>query len=133
MAKIGLIRCEKNEDRCPLTSCLLSLRDGKQGFARYFKTELVGVFTCHCPGDCIAGQAQILKNKGADVIHMCTCAFAGKEDGQWVNDKGFCERVDELLWRVTEQTGLPSVKGTAHLPAGFTIRVFEHRDEVCHE
>lgn len=69
MAKIGLIRCEKNETRCPLTGCLNSLKNGVEGFCGHDQTELVGVFTCRCPGDGLADLAKILKSKGADTIH----------------------------------------------------------------
>ena len=51
MTKIGIIRCEKNAEKCPLTNCLKTLRDTKEGFAGYEHAELVGIFTCRCPGD----------------------------------------------------------------------------------
>ena len=40
MANIGIIRCEKNAQRCPLTNCIKSLRNCQQGFADYSDTEL---------------------------------------------------------------------------------------------
>ena len=83
MKKIAMIRCEKNQDRCPLTSCFNCLREKKEGFSNYDETELAGVFKCRCPGDIAVEHAKILKSKGADVIHFCTCAFAKKKDGEW--------------------------------------------------
>ena len=49
MANIGIIRCEKNEDRCPLTNCLKSLRDTQEAFINYDSGELIGVFTLQMP------------------------------------------------------------------------------------
>lgn len=124
MAKIGLIRCEKNETRCPLTGCLNSLKNGVEGFCGHDQTELVGVFTCRCPGDDLADLAKILKSKGADTIHFCTCTFAHREDGKWVAGDGFCDHVDGILERVSSQVQIPCVKGTAHLPANYQPQVF---------
>jgi len=79
MTKVGIIRCEKNADRCPLTSGLKSLRDPAEGFSDYKDAELVGVFTCSCPGDNTGNLGKILKSKGAQIIHFCTCSFARKK------------------------------------------------------
>ena len=124
MAKIGLIRCEKNEARCPLTGCIKSMKDKVQGFSDHDQTELVGVFTCRCPGDGLVDMAKIMKSKGAETIHFCTCTFAHKEGGKWVAGGGFCNDVDHLLEHVSSQAQIPCVKGTAHLPEGYHPRVF---------
>ncbi len=60
MAKIALIRCYKYEIRCPLTGCLQCLKSCTEGFSTYVKTELMGVFTCQCPGDNVVEMANIL-------------------------------------------------------------------------
>ncbi len=125
MANIGLIRCEKNQDRCPLTSCFISLRDNKEAFARHEDgNTLVGVFTCHCPGDTAVNMAKILKSKGADVVHFSTCVFAGKQDGAWIAGRGFCDAAEELCSRVAREANIPCVLGSAHLPAGHTPKTF---------
>ncbi|WP_419655857.1 conserved uncharacterized protein, CGGC domain [Desulfosarcina variabilis str. Montpellier] len=124
MAAIGLIRCEKNENRCPLTGCLKSLENRVQGFSGHEQTELVGVFTCHCPGDDLIDKAKILKSKGADTIHICTCTFASKNDGAWVQGGGFCEKVDELMQNVSNEAQITCIKGTAHLPEGYQPQTF---------
>lgn len=124
MTKIGLIRCEKNEAQCPLTGCLTSLRTATQGFAGVRDPKLVGVFTCRCPGDGAAALAKILKSKGAEVIHWCTCAFARKSEGQWVLGQGLCPDLDALLARVAREAGTPCVKGSAHLPGGYVPELF---------
>lgn len=124
MTKIGIIRCEKNEEKCPLTGCINCLGQKAQGFQGYDETSLAGVFTCRCPGDNLENLAKILKAKGAEAIHMPTCAFANKVDGKWtLEGGGFCEDIDGLLERMREATGLPCVKGTAHLPEGYVPEI----------
>ena len=126
MTNIGIIRCEKNMDRCPLTSCFRSLSEKKEGFAIYDDCELAGVFTCRCPGEIAVNQAKILKAKGADAIHFCTCTFAKKGEKGWsMESGGFCEHIDELIEGVHEEAGIPCVKGTAHLPKDYTILTWD--------
>lgn len=125
MARIGIIRCEKNETRCPLTGCFKSLERGDQGFAvGQGPHELAGVFTCRCPGDNVGELAGILKAKGAERIHLCTCLFAGRENGAWAEGKGLCDQPDALARMAADGAGLPCVLGTAHLPGGYSPAVF---------
>jgi predicted metal-binding protein len=122
MTRAAIIRCEKNEDRCPLTSCLNCLLESKEGFAAYSDCKPAGIFTCRCPGDNIPEIATILKAKGADVIHFCTCAFSKKTDHGWtMTTGGFCDHLDEIVSQIHEKTGLPVIKGTAHLPKGYSL------------
>jgi len=125
MANIGLIRCEKNETRCPLTGCLQCLKSTTQGFSTHTETELMGVFTCQCPGDNVVEMAKILKSKGDEVIHFCTCTFARKDGPKWILDNGFCDHVDLLLHRISRDADITCIKGTAHLPEGYRPEVFE--------
>lgn len=120
-----MIRCEKNETRCPLTACFSSLDNSAQGFEGYENPTLSGVFTCRCPGDNIRELGKILKSKGAEAIHLCTCIFAHKEDGKWIMGDGFCDHADELAKQLAEAAGIPCVKGTAHLPEGYAPEVFK--------
>ncbi|SKA73623.1 Predicted metal-binding protein [Paucidesulfovibrio gracilis DSM 16080] len=120
MTKIGIIRCEKNEHACPLTNCFKCLTGTKQGFAGYEDCELAGVFTCRCPGDNVAELARILKAKGAEAIHFPTCTFAHKRKDGWELGDGFCPDMQRLMEQAGQSTGLPCVKGTAHLPEGYT-------------
>ena len=121
---IGLIRCEKNEKKCPLTGCFKCLEETTQGFAGYDNAKLVGVFSCRCPGDGIGNLGKILKAKGAEAIHLCTCTFAHREGGKWEMGRGFCDYTDNLLTTLSEATGLPCVKGSAHLPEGYAAESF---------
>jgi predicted metal-binding protein len=93
----------------------------KEGFARYDGCTPAGVFTCRCPGDNAVDLAKILKSKGAEAIHFCTCSFAKKSDDGWVTtESGFCDHIDDIIDAVFQETKIPCVKGTAHLPKGYT-------------
>ncbi len=126
MTKVGIVRCEKNIDRCPMTSCFQCLREKKEAFSIYDECILAGVFTCHCPGDVAIKLSKILKSKGAEVIHFCTCAFAKKTDKGWImEDGGFCEHIDDIIESVNKETGIPCVKGTAHLPKNYSVKTWD--------
>lgn len=122
MTKVGIIRCEKNENKCPLTNCFKCLDERTQGYTRYDETKLAGVFTCRCPGDNLPALAKILKAKGAETLHFATCIFANNKSGGWsLEGGGFCDnaRLEALMENITAATGLPCHKGTAHLPKDF--------------
>lgn len=125
MTRVALIRCEKNEERCPLTNCFKCMMENKEGFSGYNDCYPAGVFTCRCPGDNIAAQAKILKSKGAEVIHFCTCSFAQKTDEGWVYGNGFCDHLDDIMKTAHQASGLPCVKGTAHLPKGYAPEILK--------
>ena len=125
MTKSAIIRCEKNEERCPLTSCFKCMIESKEGFSGFDDCKPAGVFTCRCPGDNVIKLARIFKTKGAEVIHFCTCAFAKKTDDGWMAGGGFCDHLDEIIERVSKESGLPCVKGSAHLPKGYTPEIWK--------
>ena len=125
MANIGIIRCEKNEDRCPLTSCIKSLQNNGEGFKKYDSAALIGVFTCKCPGDNVANLGKILKSKGAEAIHFCTCTFSSKKESAWTLGDGFCNNTDSILKKLSAEVKVPCIKGTAHLPSGYQVEVYE--------
>jgi predicted metal-binding protein len=126
MTQVAIIRCEKNEKKCPLTSCLNCLLESKEGFAMHCDCMPAGIFTCRCPGDNVVDFAKIFKAKGADVIHFCTCAFSKRTDRGWIAaEGGFCDHLDEMILRIHDETGLPVVKGTAHLPKDYSLEVWE--------
>jgi len=121
---IGMIRCEKNEKRCPLTGCFKCLEETTEGFAGYDDARLVGVFTCRCPGDDVGNMGKILKAKGAEAIHLCTCTFAHKNEGKWHKGNGFCDHADDILRALSDATGLLCVKGSAHLPEDYRAETY---------
>ncbi len=125
MTKIGLIRCDTNLDTCPMTGCFTCLQNKKQGFATYEETVLTGIMTCHCPGDEVVAKAKLLKTKGAEAIHLCTCLFSKREEGRnWKLGNGFCKRSDELARRIADEAQIVCVKGSAHLPQGYAPEIF---------
>ena len=124
VAKIGIIRCGRNVDRCPMTGCLTCMQETRQGFQGYDRADLIGIFTCECPGDRLADYARILENKGADAIHLTTCAFAHKEEGKWVQGSGLCALPDTIMERLAATVSIPCIKGSAHLPDGYRPEVF---------
>jgi predicted metal-binding protein len=119
MEKLAIIRCEKNLDRCPMTECLESVRRRMDGFAGYEDPRLLGIFTCHCNDEIILNLCRILKEKGVEIIHFCTCTFAREGQEQWIEGEGLCHHVDELMERIHKELGLRCVKGTAHLPKDY--------------
>lgn len=121
---IGLIRCEKNERKCPLTGCIKSHDRAMQGFAEYEECTLSGVMTCRCPGDDFTDLVSILKAKGAETIHVVTCMFARREGSAWELGNGFCTRIEELSSNAAEFCSIPVVMGTAHLPEGYKVKSF---------
>lgn len=125
MTKIGIIRCEKNMYRCPLTNCFKCLMEKKEGFAIYDDCVLTGLFTCKCPGDVAVDLAKIFKARGVEAIHFCTCTFAKKTDEGWIaKDGGFCENIDKIIQDVNKETGISCVKGTAHLPKNYSLETW---------
>jgi predicted metal-binding protein len=126
MTKVGIIRCEKNETRCPLTNCFKTMIETTQGFVGYDACMPAGVFTCRCPGDNVADMAKILKSKGAEAIHLSTCTFASKTQDGWDKTKGgFCPDIEKIAVDITKASGLPCTLGTAHLPKDYTPVTFE--------
>ena len=105
--------------------CLTCLFKGKEGFVGHMDCTPAGVLTCRCPGDNVAAMANILKAKGADVIHVCTCTFARKTARGWrAAEGGFCDHIEEIIDRIQTETGLPVVKGTAHLPVDYRLQTY---------
>ena len=125
MTAIGLLRCPENEFKCPLTNCFRSLLSRQQAFAGYEHTDLAGVFTMHRNRDTTLDLARILQSKGAEVIHVVTCAFAHKDQGKtWHLGNGFVSNVDDLCAAISTASGLPCIKGSAHLPRNYSPEVF---------
>lgn len=59
-------------------------------------------------------------------LSFVTCSFSYKGDGKiWYLGNGFFENVDDLAIKISRETGLPCVKGTAHLPEEYTVEVFK--------
>jgi predicted metal-binding protein len=119
MAKIAILRSEANARKCPLTSCFKCLAERVEGFSGYADAHPAGVFSIDPNPEETVRLAKILKAKGAEAIHVATCAFAHKGNGGWILGDGLEKDLEPILKRVAAETGLPCVLGTAHLPKGY--------------
>ena len=107
-----------------MTSCLKALDRGREGFQGEGELKLMGVFTCRCPGGGVADMARILKSKGAEQIHFCTCMFAHKDKDGWIEGDGLCPHAADLARDAARAAGIPCVLGSAHLPEGYRPEIF---------
>ncbi|MEE8401260.1 MAG: CGGC domain-containing protein [Candidatus Hydrothermarchaeaceae archaeon] len=121
--KVGIIRCEKNIDSCAMRSCFKSIQNKDNAFTGYDNIELVGILPCRCPGDVAVARAKVLtERKEAEVIFFVTCAFASKIGHgvyEFKKGSGYCDNLDEILKKISEEAKVRVVKGTAHFPAGY--------------
>jgi len=125
MPRIGIFRCWENEKKCPLTNCILSLQERKQAFAGYDEAELYGIFTLQDNFEENVNLANIMKSKGVEIFHIVTCAFSRKVEGKnWELGGGYFEEIDSLAEKIARETGLPCIKGTAHLPQDYEVQRF---------
>lgn len=120
MTSIGMLRSAHNERQCPLTNCFKCLAAGVQGFTGQGDAAPAGVFTLQAEDDDNVTLAKVFKAKGADAVHIVTCAFARKEKDGWVLEEDRLAAMQALAGRIAAEAGLPCVLGTAHLPSGFT-------------
>lgn len=124
MVKIAILRSEANARSCPLTNCFKCLDERIEGFSDYAAPHLAGIFTIDPDPEETVRLAKILKAKGAEAIHVTTCAFAHKSNKGWILGDGFERDLEPLMKRVAAETGLPCVLGTAHLPQGYFPKRF---------
>lgn len=77
--KIGIIRCAQTEDYCPGTADFMTIRKRSGAFAELEGgLELVGFTNCGgCPGKRALLKAQLLINRGAEVIAFASCIKKG--------------------------------------------------------
>ena len=86
MTKIGIIRCNSYSKKCAGFSCFPAIQNKTGKFQPYDEIELVGFDTCggcdRGKADQIVGNAQRLKEKGAEVIHLGGCLTGGCPVGE---------------------------------------------------
>ncbi len=75
--KIGIIRCDENSERCAGWNCFPAMANKTGEFSGYDTIEIVGFDTCggcgHGKPDKIIKRAKVLRDKGAEVIHLGNC------------------------------------------------------------
>ena len=78
MNKGGIIRCQQTEDLCPGTTDLMMAAAGKGGFEAFGACQVVGVVSCGgCPGKRAVARAQMLRDRGAEVVALASCITKG--------------------------------------------------------
>lgn len=76
--KVGIIRCQQTEDLCPGTKDLLYAAQGKGSFEEFGPCEVIGFVSCGgCPGKRAVARAQMLRDRGAEVVVMASCISKG--------------------------------------------------------
>ncbi len=82
MKKIGIIRCQQTEDMCPGTADFKVVKEGKLAFEEIGPGEVVGFVSCGgCPGKRIIKRAEMLIERGAEVIAFASCMKKGTPIG----------------------------------------------------
>jgi len=82
--KVGIIRCQQTEDRCPGNTDFKVAKDGKLAFEIIGPSEFVGFVSCGgCPGKRAISRAKLMVERGAEVIAFASCILRG-------NPIGFC-------------------------------------------
>ena len=82
MKRVAIIRCQQTEDLCPGTMDFKVAREGKLAFEALGPVEVVGFVSCGgCPGKRAVSRAQILVDRGVDVIAFASCISKGNPIG----------------------------------------------------
>ncbi|TKG95035.1 CGGC domain-containing protein [Puteibacter caeruleilacunae] len=100
MKKVGIIRCQQTEDMCPGTTDFIVASKGKLAFEGTGPVEVSGFVTCGgCPGKKAVPRAEVLVDRGVDVIAFASCIKKG-------NPIGFpCPHAEEMINAVKKRVG----------------------------
>ncbi len=114
MARVGIIRCRQTEDICGGGADFQFAARGKGAFEEFGACQVVGFVTCGgCPGKRAVARAQMLCDKGAEVIVLASCITKG-------TPIGFpCPHRDAILQAVRKKLGggVPVLDYTHPAPA----------------
>ncbi|MHA1650440.1 MAG: CGGC domain-containing protein [Candidatus Helarchaeota archaeon] len=100
---IAIIRCERTQESCPGTSCLLSFQEKKHTFRNYDpQTRLVGFFSCGgCPGRRIFRLLRTLKEEtNVKIIHISSCILKEEPFPKCLHKKDIINSVKKLGFKV---------------------------------
>jgi len=82
MKKVGIIRCQQTEDICPGTSDFKVTSQGTMAFEKTGPVELTGFVSCGgCPGKRAVARAQMMVDRGAEIIALASCISKGNPIG----------------------------------------------------
>ncbi|NHI92376.1 MAG: CGGC domain-containing protein [Candidatus Lokiarchaeota archaeon] len=97
--KIAIVRCDRTQESCPGTSCLISFADRIHTFKNYDeKTKLVGFFSCGgCPGRRIFRLIRNLKEEsGIDVVHVASCILKEEPFPKCLHKKDIIQSIKKM-------------------------------------
>ncbi|MHA1359222.1 MAG: CGGC domain-containing protein [Candidatus Helarchaeota archaeon] len=100
---IAILRCERTQESCPGTSCLISFQDRKYTFKDYGpNTRLVGFFSCGgCPGRRIFRLLQTLKAEtNIKKIHIASCILKEIPFPKCTHKKDIIKSIKQLGFEV---------------------------------
>ncbi len=76
--KVGIIRCQQTEDLCPGTGDFAAVEKKSGAFETLGDCTIVGFVSCGgCPGSKAVARAQVLADRGAEVIALASCISKG--------------------------------------------------------
>ncbi|GAV21994.1 MULTISPECIES: CGGC domain-containing protein [Carboxydothermus] len=99
--KVGIIRCQQTEDMCPGNTDFAVARENKGVFATSNEpVEVIGFVSCGgCPGKKSVTRAEMMVNRGAQVVVLASCITRG-------NPIGFaCPHRDNILAAIKKRIG----------------------------
>jgi predicted metal-binding protein len=80
--KIGIIRCMQTEDMCAGATDFKVVANRLKAFEGISDGEIIGFVSCGgCPGKKAVSRAQMLADKGADIIAFASCMRLGNPIG----------------------------------------------------
>ncbi len=100
MPKVGIIRCQQTEDLCPGTTDFRNAGTGQMAFEKTGPVDIVGFVSCGgCPGKRAVARAQLMVDRGAEVIFLASCISRG-------NPIGFpCPHFEMIKDAITKKIG----------------------------
>lgn len=107
--KIGIVRCDARFAECAGDNCLKAIGKKAGVYSRYDKIELIGFESCGActmgSADKIVKNARKLKEKGAEVIHLCNFVV------------GYCPSKEVYLKALRKRVGIPIVEESHGKPS----------------
>jgi predicted metal-binding protein len=82
MKKIGILRCQQAEDRCPITLDYKVATEGSLVFEGTRPAQIVDFVSCGgCPGKQAVARSKLMVERGAESIVFASCISKGNPLG----------------------------------------------------
>ncbi|MHA1266503.1 MAG: CGGC domain-containing protein [Candidatus Helarchaeota archaeon] len=101
--EIAIVRCERTQESCPGTSCLLSFQERLHTFQNYGpNTRLVGFFSCGgCPGRRIFRLLRTLKAEtNVTKIHIASCILKERPFPKCLHKQDIINSIKQLGFEI---------------------------------